>query len=112
MDKHRLRRLLGLWIPSLPPVVEYAQEWPRGTIGEAGVESAHSCEEAGGPHQGWRKFPEPCHVGGWHWTIALETQRGGEMTEYEFTVVIERDEDGRFLAICPASVFVVFIFGK
>jgi len=23
------------------------------------------------------------------------------MTEYEFTVVIERDEDGRFLAICP-----------
>jgi predicted RNase H-like HicB family nuclease/predicted RNA binding protein YcfA (HicA-like mRNA interferase family) len=24
------------------------------------------------------------------------------VTEYEFTVVIERDEDGRFLAICPA----------
>ena len=24
------------------------------------------------------------------------------MTDYEFTVVIERDEDGRFLAICPA----------
>lgn len=24
------------------------------------------------------------------------------MREYEFTVVIERDEDGRFLAICPA----------
>jgi predicted RNase H-like HicB family nuclease len=24
------------------------------------------------------------------------------MTEYEFTVVIERDEHGRFLAICPA----------
>jgi len=24
------------------------------------------------------------------------------MTEYEFTVVIEKDEDGRFLAICPA----------
>ena len=24
------------------------------------------------------------------------------MTQYEFTVVIERDEDGRFLAICPA----------
>jgi len=23
-------------------------------------------------------------------------------TDYEFTVVIERDEDGRFLAICPA----------
>ena len=23
------------------------------------------------------------------------------MTEYEFTVVIERDEDGRFPAICP-----------
>ena len=23
------------------------------------------------------------------------------MTDYEFTVVIERDEDGRFLAICP-----------
>ncbi len=22
--------------------------------------------------------------------------------EFEFTVVIERDEDGRFLAICPA----------
>lgn len=24
------------------------------------------------------------------------------MTEYEFTVVIERDEDGRYLAVCPA----------
>ena len=24
------------------------------------------------------------------------------MADYEFTVVIERDEDGRFLAICPA----------
>ena len=24
------------------------------------------------------------------------------MTEYEFTVVIERDEDGRYFAICPA----------
>jgi len=24
------------------------------------------------------------------------------MKEYEFTVVIERDEDGLFLAICPA----------
>lgn len=24
------------------------------------------------------------------------------MTNYQFTVVIERDEDGRFLAICPA----------
>lgn len=24
------------------------------------------------------------------------------MAEYEFTVVIERDEDGRFVAICPA----------
>lgn len=24
------------------------------------------------------------------------------MSEYEFTVVIERDEDGRFLAVCPA----------
>ena len=23
------------------------------------------------------------------------------MKEYEFTVVIEQDEDGRFLAICP-----------
>ena len=23
------------------------------------------------------------------------------MREYEFTVVIERDEDGRFVAICP-----------
>ena len=23
------------------------------------------------------------------------------MKEYEFTIVIERDEDGRFLAICP-----------
>ncbi len=22
--------------------------------------------------------------------------------EYEFTVVIERDEDGRFVAVCPA----------
>lgn len=24
------------------------------------------------------------------------------MSEYEFTVVVERDEDGRFLALCPA----------
>ena len=24
------------------------------------------------------------------------------MREYEFTVVIEQDEDGRYLAICPA----------
>ena len=24
-----------------------------------------------------------------------------KMTEYEFTVVLEKDEDGRFLAICP-----------
>lgn len=24
------------------------------------------------------------------------------MKEYEFTIVIERDEDGRYLAICPA----------
>ena len=24
------------------------------------------------------------------------------MREYEFTVVVERDEDGRFVAICPA----------
>lgn len=24
------------------------------------------------------------------------------MTEYEFTVVIELDEDGRYLAVCPA----------
>ncbi len=24
------------------------------------------------------------------------------MAEYEFTVVIERDEDGRYLAVCPA----------
>ncbi|MDQ3549638.1 MAG: type II toxin-antitoxin system HicB family antitoxin [Chloroflexota bacterium] len=24
------------------------------------------------------------------------------MRDYEFTVVIEQDEDGRFLAICPA----------
>jgi predicted RNase H-like HicB family nuclease len=24
------------------------------------------------------------------------------MTEYEFTVVTERDEDGRYVAICPA----------
>ena len=24
------------------------------------------------------------------------------MPDYEFTVVIERDEDGRFVAICPA----------
>jgi len=24
------------------------------------------------------------------------------MADYEFTVVIERDEDGRFVAICPA----------
>jgi predicted RNase H-like HicB family nuclease len=23
------------------------------------------------------------------------------MQDYEFTVVIEKDEDGRFLAICP-----------
>ena len=25
----------------------------------------------------------------------------GTMQDYEFTVVIEKDEDGRFLAICP-----------
>ena len=24
------------------------------------------------------------------------------MTNYEFTVVVEQDEDGRFLALCPA----------
>ena len=24
------------------------------------------------------------------------------MADYEFTVVIERDEDGRFMAVCPA----------
>lgn len=24
------------------------------------------------------------------------------MNTYEFTVVVERDEDGRFLAVCPA----------
>lgn len=24
------------------------------------------------------------------------------MRDYEFTVVIERDEDGRYIAICPA----------
>ena len=24
------------------------------------------------------------------------------MAEYEFTVVVEKDEDGRFVAICPA----------
>jgi predicted RNase H-like HicB family nuclease len=24
------------------------------------------------------------------------------LQDYEFTVVIERDEDGRFVAICPA----------
>ncbi len=24
------------------------------------------------------------------------------MKNYEFTVVVERDEDGRFLALCPA----------
>lgn len=24
------------------------------------------------------------------------------MQDYEFTIVIERDEDGRFVAICPA----------
>ncbi len=24
------------------------------------------------------------------------------MTNYQFTVVVEQDEDGRFLAICPA----------
>jgi predicted RNase H-like HicB family nuclease len=24
------------------------------------------------------------------------------MVQYEFTVVIERDEDGRFVAVCPA----------
>jgi predicted RNase H-like HicB family nuclease len=26
----------------------------------------------------------------------------GGVQDYEFTVVIERDEDGRFVAICPA----------
>jgi len=24
------------------------------------------------------------------------------MTEYEFTVIIEKDEDGRYIAVCPA----------
>lgn len=24
------------------------------------------------------------------------------MKEYEFTIIIQRDEDGRFLAVCPA----------
>lgn len=24
------------------------------------------------------------------------------MAEYEFTILVERDEDGRFVAICPA----------
>lgn len=24
------------------------------------------------------------------------------MADYEFTIVLERDEDGRFIAICPA----------
>jgi predicted RNase H-like HicB family nuclease len=24
------------------------------------------------------------------------------MTDYEFSVIIEKDEDGRFVAICPA----------
>jgi predicted RNase H-like HicB family nuclease len=27
---------------------------------------------------------------------------GGTMQDYEFTVVIEKDEEGRFVAICPA----------
>jgi predicted RNase H-like HicB family nuclease len=33
-------------------------------------------------------------------TISSET--GATMRDYEFTVVMERDEDGRFVAICPA----------
>ncbi len=31
-----------------------------------------------------------------------EVTRRALTVEYEFTVVIEQDEDGRFLAICPA----------
>jgi predicted RNase H-like HicB family nuclease len=33
---------------------------------------------------------------------SLASCYGTLMIEYEFTVVIERDEDGRYLAICPA----------
>ena len=35
-----------------------------------------------------------------HPTPATVAQ-GDVMTEYEFTVVIERDEDGRYLGVCP-----------
>ena len=35
-------------------------------------------------------------------TLAPEAAEDHSMTEYELTVVIERDEDGRFLAVCPA----------
>lgn len=34
--------------------------------------------------------------------ISLTLVNIGSMKKYEFTVVIEKDEDGRFLAICPA----------
>ena len=32
----------------------------------------------------------------------IETGGGQAKTEYEFTVIIERDEDGVFIAFCPA----------
>jgi predicted RNase H-like HicB family nuclease len=35
-------------------------------------------------------------------TFAGDAADNPHMKYYEFTVVIERDEDGRFLAICPA----------
>ena len=36
------------------------------------------------------------------WITNFDYRRYDTMREYEFTIVIERDEDGRFLAICPA----------
>jgi predicted RNase H-like HicB family nuclease len=32
----------------------------------------------------------------------MHSERGGGHREYQFTVVVERDEDGAYIAICPA----------
>jgi predicted RNase H-like HicB family nuclease len=37
-----------------------------------------------------------------HRAAGLVDRKGGTMKTFEFTVVIERDEDGRYVAICPA----------
>ena len=34
--------------------------------------------------------------------VVIDADGSSTKTEYEFTVIIERDEDGVFIAICPA----------